>query len=258
MRDDGFFQHLWFLWFLCWLNAGFVVVVLLTGLLPGVKLPAWLFAAPLCFVWLVPLTMVTQSRMHMDGAVPGFGADTSAGLLPAPHVLLYYATFFGFGALMCCARGASARLGRFWYVMLPLAFVVLPFGLMFGYQAQRAAEIVPDEAARRWVSCFIQALYACLMTFGLLGLFESLFAKDRPWVRYLSDSSYWLYLVHLPLIVVGQALLLRTDLPPLAEFILLMVTATAVLLVSYQLLVRNTPIGVLLNGRRPPVSRARE
>jgi peptidoglycan/LPS O-acetylase OafA/YrhL len=194
--------------------------------------------------------MLTQLRMQMDGAAPGFGPDTSAGLVPVPHELMYYATFFGFGALMYGASGPDARLGRFWCIMLPLALLMLPLGLMFGYESQRAADTIPGEAPRRWVTCLLQVLYAWLMTFGLLGLFESLLAKDRPWVRYMSDSSYWLYLVHLPLIILGQALLLRTDLPPLAKFILLTVTTTAALLVSYQFAVRYTPIGAMLNGRR--------
>jgi peptidoglycan/LPS O-acetylase OafA/YrhL len=250
LQSDVFFQHLWFLWFLCWLNAGFALIAPMARLLPSFKLPAALFDAPLCLLWLVPLTVLTQSRMHLGGAIPGFGPDTSAGLLPAPHVLLYYATFFGFGALMYSARGSGAKLGRFWYALLPLAFVMLPFGLMFGYKSPLAADIIADESARRWVSCLLQVLYAWLMTLGLLGLFESLLAKDRPWVRYLSDSSYWLYLVHLPLIVLGQALLFRTDLPPVAEFALLTTTTTAALLVSYHFAVRYTPIGTLLNGNR--------
>jgi fucose 4-O-acetylase-like acetyltransferase len=250
LRGDVFFQHLWFLWFLCWLNAGFALIVLLARVLPRVKLPAALVGSPLCLLWLVPLTLLTQSQMHVDGAIPGFGPDTSAGLIPVPHVLLYYATFFGFGALMYCARGSGASLGRFWYAMLPIAFVTLPFGLIFGYESARAADIIADESARRWVSCLLQVLYAWLTALGLLGLFESMLAKDRPWVRYVSDSSYWLYLVHLPLIIVGQALFLRTDLPPLVEFAILTIITTAALLVSYHLAVRYTPIGTLLNGKR--------
>ena len=250
LRSEVLFQHLWFLWFLCWLNAGFAIVVLLTRVLPSVKLPASLVGTPLCLLWLVPLTLLTQTRMHAGGAVPGFGPDTSAGLIPALHVLLYYATFFGFGALMYGARGSDARFGRFWYIMLPVALAVLPFGLMFGYQSQRASGIIPDDATRQWVSCLLQVFYTWLMTLGLLGLFESLLAKDRSWVRYLSDSSYWLYLAHLPLIILGQTLLLRTDLPPLAEFTVLTISATAVLLVSYRFAVRYTPVGTLLNGKR--------
>ncbi len=254
LRSELLFQHLWFLWVLCWLNAGFALVVLLADRFPVVRLPAVLAGSPICLLWLVPLTMVAQSWMHSGGTVPGFGPDASAGLIPPPHVLLMYATFFGFGAWVFIARGPGARLGRFWPVMLLAALVILPFGLMFGYHDQRAAALVPAESARQWISCALQALYAWLMTLGLIGLFESLLAKPRPWVRYLSDSAYWLYLAHLPLIIVGQALLLRTDLHPVLEFAILTLTTTALLLLTYRYLVRYTPIGTLLNGRRTRLS----
>lgn len=250
LQGDVFFHHLWFLWFLCWLTAGFVIVVLVIERLTAIKLPSVLFGSPLCLLWVVPLTMLTQAFMHAGGALPGFGADTSAGLIPIPHVLVYYATFFGFGAIMHRVRGSRAQLGRGWWIYLPLAMVVFPFAMMFGYNAERAADVIANEDSRRWLSSLLQVLYAWLMIFGLLGLFEKMLAKDRPWVRYLSDSSYWLYLVHLPLIILGQGLLLRTDLPPLVEFGVLTIVTTGVLLISYHLLVRYTPIGTVLNGKR--------
>ena len=93
-------------------------------------------------------------------------------------------------------------------------------------------------------------LYAWLMAFGLMGLFGRLLGRERPGVRYVSDSSYWLYLVHLPLIIVGQVLLRGLELPAMVKFTLLVAGATIILLVSYQFLVRYTWIGRLLNGPR--------
>lgn len=250
LQDWPLFHHLWFLWFLCWLITGFAAVTSMLDFLPQIKLPAMLFSAPLCFLWLVPLTMLTQSHMHSGGTVPGFGPDTSIGLIPVPHVLLHYAIFFGFGALVFAYHGADQKLGTHWYFTLPLAFVVLPLGLVFAFDTQRSAELIASETIRLFVTNLTQVLYAWLMTFGLLGLFESVLTKERYWVRYLSDSSYWLYLVHLPLIIAGQALLLSVDLPAVTKFALLASIGTVILLATYALFVRHTPIGTLLNGKR--------
>ena len=100
-----------------------------------------------------------------------------------------------------------------------------------------------------------QVLYAWLMTFGLLGLFEAVLAKERRWVRYLSDSSYWMYLAHLPLILVGQALLLTVEMSPIMKTLVLTNGSALLLLVTYALFIRYTPIGTLLNGKR---TRARD
>ncbi|MCA9272077.1 MAG: acyltransferase family protein [Phycisphaerales bacterium] len=250
LTSGVFFQHLWFLWFLCWLNAAFAIFILITRALPTIKLPKTLVASPLALVWLVPVTMVFQLQMHAGGTTPGFGPDTSAGLMPMWHVLGYYAVFFAFGAIVYTARGPSARLGRFWYVALPVAFVLLPVGMTLAYDTERARSLIADESVRHWCSAGVQVLYAWLMTFGLMGLCEALLGKGRQWVRFVSDSSYWLYLVHLPLIILGQGLLLRVEMPALVEFGVLTAVTFAVLLVSYRYCVRYTPIGTMLNGRR--------
>lgn len=243
-----FFHHLWFLWFLWWLVVGFAIVAMIVQRLPRIPLPARLFSVPWCLVWLVPLTMVPQSWMHNHGRAPGFGPDTSAGLIPIPHVLVYYAVFFGFGALVHAARGLHAKLGSLWYVTLPLGLLVLPLALRLS--DDRAATIISNPTTRVVASIAAQALYAWLMTFGVIGLFEAVMIKQRAWVRYLSDSSYWLYLVHLPLVIVAQTLLLSLPMPAAAKFILLTLTLTVTLLLTYQLFVRHTRLGVLLNGKR--------
>ena len=67
----------------------------------------------------------------------------------------------------------------------------------------------PEEGgiAKGWAhagSLFIQAAYAWMMTLGLMGLFRTAMGEGNARVRYLSDASYWLYLIHLPLIIALQ------------------------------------------------------
>jgi peptidoglycan/LPS O-acetylase OafA/YrhL len=245
-----FFQHLWFLWFLCWLVAGFALAAMVSWPFPRLRVPSILIATPLSLLWLVPLTMLTQSLMHGGGSLPGFGADDSAGLVPMPHVLTHYAIFFGFGALVYGCRGAAERLGRGWWLQLSLALLLVPFTLALSLHTPEGRELVADEGLRRLLANLGQVLFAWLMTFGLMGLFGRLLSRERPGVRYVSDSSYWLYLVHLPLIIVGQVLLRGLDLPALVKFTLLVAGSTLILLASYQFLVRYTWIGRMLNGPR--------
>jgi hypothetical protein len=242
------FHHLWFLWFLCWLVAAFAIYAKLADAF-GWKPPEWLVISPLRYAWLVPLTILPQSTMGL--LYPNFGPDTSTGLLPMPQLILYYAIFFFFGALYFDCDDTRGRVGRWWPVTLPVAVVVV---FPVGYQMSMGGFGFGDEwldlGLHRPVAIVLQVVYAWLMTFGLMGLFRNILGHENKAIRYLSDSSYWLYLAHLPLIIAGQAVVRSWQMPALGKAALVCAVTSALLLASYQLFVRYTPIGTLLNGRR--------
>ena len=55
---------------------------------------------------------------------------------------------------------------------------------------------------------------------------------------------------HLPLMIAAQALVCDWQMPALMKFLLIVVLITGLLMISYQLLVRHTWLGLLLNGPR--------
>jgi len=96
----------------------------------------------------------------------------------------------------------------------------------------------------------VQVAFAWLMCFGSMGLFRWIFARERFWVRYLSDASYWLYLTHLPLVIGAQMVLVTWPISIHLKFLLISTTIVAGLLVVYQVGVRYTVIGAVMNGPR--------
>jgi peptidoglycan/LPS O-acetylase OafA/YrhL len=83
-----------------------------------------------------------------------------------------------------------------------------------------------------------------------LGAFVKWGATPRPWVSYLSDASYWCYLIHLPVVVALQILVAPLEWPGLLKYVLLMSATIAICLGTYQAFVRYTFIGATLNGPR--------
>jgi peptidoglycan/LPS O-acetylase OafA/YrhL len=248
------FNHLWFLWFLWWFVLGLAAVSAIGAWLPTFRLPAWTVLSPARYLWLVPLTMIPQSFMGDGGASPLFGPDTSTGILPIPHVFGYYAIFFGFGVLYYGFEDNSGRVGERWWLPLAIALlVVFPLGmsLSMGWPAPlKVASAALDPSLRRILSVGLQAAYPWLMTFGLMGLFRRICPVESPRMRYLSDSAYWLYLAHVPLVIGVQYTVRDWPLPAAVKVVLIVAVVTGFLLWTYQSLVRYTWIGRFLNGPR--------
>lgn len=253
-------HHLWFLWFLILFVLLFAPAAWLTERLearrsPGSPLPRW----PRWLMWaLMPVVVLPQLAMEGGGAIPAFGPDTSIGWIPDPVVFAYYLLFFGFGALLYGRPGRSGAsivdtVGRRWWLVLPAGVVVFVVATWATFDLEPSA-----EGPLAVVSSSLQVLYCWLMIFGLMGLFRAALSTERYWVRYLSDSSYWMYLTHLTLVIALQALVRTLDLPAVVKFAFILLTTCAILLTIYQLAVRYTFIGTMLNGKRtrPPGSRS--
>src|SRR4029077_2277638 len=80
---------------------------------------------------------------------------------------------------------------------------------------------------RRVLAVFLQAAYPWLITFGLMGLFRRVCPAESPTMQYLSDSAYWLYLAHLPLIIAAQLVVKDWPIQGLANFLLFLRVVSA-------------------------------
>ena len=238
LRYYPLLHHLWFLWFLCWMFAGFAIWTRIANRIGWHQKPRPTLDSPQPLLWLIPLTAIPASFMGRN--FPSFGPDTSTSLLPPLHLLAYYGVFFAFGALWFDSRSSTEGIGRLWKITLPLAlFFLLPAGLHATFTA-------PSRPA----AVLLQVAYAWTMCSAMIGLFHHVASSQRPWVRYLSDASYWMYLAHLPLVLAAQLLVRDWPLPPVPKFLFVCTSVFIILLATYHSLVRYSWIGALLNSRK--------
>jgi len=177
-----------------------------------------------------------------------FGVRTpDQSLITNLQAVVGFGTAFGFGWLLHRQFDLIRILERRWLLNLGLAigliaasFVLAGMPMPIGYGATRLAGAI----------CYALAIWTT--TFAVIGLalrFLSGFSAVR---RYIADASYWLYLIHLPIVMALQVAVSGLDWPWPAKFATILLVALAVMFPSYQALVRYTFIGAVLNGRRMP------
>jgi glucan biosynthesis protein C len=246
---------LWFLWYLLIFDGvAFALHVLVPELLrrAGNALRAAI-AHPLLGIALlaVPTMLALWSQ-------PNWTETPPSSWVPEMTVLAYYAPFFALGATLCAHHelvGDAARNAWKWTACAVAA--TAPAAALFTLHdsPQYAQRLEVHGAA---LAIYAVATWASLL--ALVGLADRYLNRPNPKLRYLADSSYWLYLSHLPamvlLVAFGTAIAIGTA----PQFALATVGSLAVSLASYALFVRYTPIGRVLNGprerTRPPLWRA--
>ena len=104
------------------------------------------------------------------------------------------------------------------------------------------------------VGLVAEGMVAWFLTLGLFAW--GLHGVGRPiwWARYFADASYWIYLIHLPLLFWLQIYTRTWPIPDAVKFFLWVGVVTAMGLLSYHFLVRRTWIGWVLNGHRARAS----
>lgn len=239
--------HLWFLYDLLFFYAVALLVMPLVERVSGRlrERGAERFAALVTRGWapwvLAGVTMLTLYPM------PTAGLETSTSFTPPLRVLAAYGIFFGFGWLVYVRREVvdafAERLGR--HVVLGTVASVL-------YLVAALRPPLADPGAAHLLGITLASLAMWLLIFAITGLFVRYLDRPSPVGRYLSDASYWLYLIHLPVTIWMPGLLAGFAWPAPVKFGLVLGTTVAVTLITYHYFVRATTVGVVLNGRRYP------
>lgn len=111
-------------------------------------------------------------------------------------------------------------------------------------------EVVDHGTPGWYLLKLLAALEVVLVVTGSIGFFLKFFKNESRFWLYVSDASYWVYLVHLLVVTTMQFLLLDSAVPGLLRFPLVLLVTLVLTFISYHWFVRYTFIGTLLHGPR--------
>ena len=233
--------HLWFLYYLCYFYllipvCQFLVARSLT-IEPGVRR---LLASPVSLLFLGLYTAVTLWPFGGGQVHEGF-------IFLKPHLpsLIYYGSFFAFGYVFHFYRDFLQSFVRYVAWCAALALVLFPLSLYATYLDHAAASFGSHLAA-----VVVHGL--CTWTLIALSIGSALrfFDYESPWTLYTSQSSYWVFLVHLPVVCFAGWWMVQYDLPAGLKFLCVTAFTTMVCFLTYHHWVQKTWISDFLNGRR--------
>lgn len=241
-------MHMWFLYYLIWFCAFSAALAPAWKALPA-RIHAGVDAAfhALTRRWWGPLVLTVPLALIGSFYRAGVLA-VSGSFIPNLPELVHNGLFFAVGLLAWRHQDALLpHLTRTGWRNLALGALAFGVALVFFKAFTSHPGAVPRVEA--WIAFFYN-LTSWLWSFALIGLFLRYLPDQNRLLRYVSESSYWVFLVHM-LGTIGFGAMLYTLPAGVGTKMLLNVAATTLAcLLSYQLLVRHTPIGTLLNGKR--------
>lgn len=180
-----------------------------------------------------------------------WGIDTpDKSLIPNLPVTLLYGGFFYAGWILFTNAISIEKFSAITFEKIFTVIIAIILCIkLSAYESQVGHEYYP------WLKGLYVISYAS-MTWSLvaltIGVFRVVIARPNRITRYFSDASYWLYLVHLPIVIWLQIAVAELPWHWGVKWMLVTITTISVSILLYDLFVRPTLIGKLLNGRTKP------
>ena len=235
--------HLWFLYYLCY----FYLLIPLCRALVAASLPFGdrvkrCLGSPLMLAGFALCTSATLWPFHGGQLHEGF-------MFLKPHLpsLAYYGLFFVFGYAFHHYRGFLQDIAKDvggYAVLAALLFPLAEYASHLDTAARGA------DATLHLAAVLANALCTWALVYMFIGAALRWCDRDSPWILYLSQSSYWVFLVHMPLVLFAGWLLVPYDLPAVFKFTLVSAFTAAVGLLTFHYWVQRTWLSAFLHGRR--------
>ncbi|HEY4942204.1 MAG TPA: acyltransferase family protein [Rhizomicrobium sp.] len=246
--------HLWFLYVLLLLYAA---TLLLRGLIALVDrkgrlrvgvdgIVRRLVENPAGLVVLAAPTAVTLFSLPW---LQWFGIMTpDSSLVPNAGAAVGFFTAFGLGWLVHRQRGLLDVWRRRWLLNLALALGFTAASLAIAGLAPLLAPAPHDGKTALYAATYTMAIWT--WTAAVIGMALRFLSGYSAVRRYIADASYWLYLIHVPLVMALQVAVSQLAWPWWVKFPVILGVAFPLMFASYHLFVRTSFIGAILNGRR--------
>lgn len=234
-------MHLWFLYYL----AAFSVLGALMHRFKGIKLDS-LFRNPL-FLLLSPLVLVPSAF------AAGSPLPAPESFIPLWWPLVFYGWFYATGWQLFGRENNLESLRPYaWHIFGISVILFVPYYMLL--PVMDLSTLVDSPSPQNaWVlgaEALLTAYLSVMLTMATVLLGKRYLSGRSPFFAFVADASYWVYLLHLPIAIFLQTLLIPSPLPLWLKLMAVLSGTLVFCFATYVVFVRYTPMGWLLNGKR--------
>ena len=164
---------------------------------------------------------------------------TSVSFTPDFNTFVFYAFFYFFGWILFKSKSYLNSFMTYDWIFTVLGIILFTSYFLMDTSSLSHELIMGIKAINVW-----------LFIFGITGLFIRYGSKHSAVMRYVSDSSYWVYLLNLPLTAFLPSLLFGLAIPAFLKFAIVVIGTAFICFATYHFFVRSSFIGKFLNGRK--------
>ncbi len=184
---------------------------------------------------------------RLRGWSPWGGLPAPFSLQPDVGAVLAYGSFFTFGWLLNRQQSFLASLEQRWMVHGAVALAAWAICRVLAGATPHWGPILSGLPLAAYTVCYVGSAWSG--SFALIGVALRFLPDLSPVRRYLAEASYWIYLLHIAVLLFFEQILHPLHWPAILKYAVSIAGAMSVLLLSYHGLVRFTFIGEWLNGK---------
>lgn len=241
-------HHMWFLRDLVLMYLLLAVMKYLSRLTPGIVAKIDSIFSSNGRLWLLMIVLLPATTIGRPGFFNWINTNLDQG--PGPFFLLGF-LFVLIGWFMHRNTHILDSLSRVWRMHALIGLV--SYGAFVAIMAAVLSGELDDElAGGLWIlGMLIQPVVTFLLVMAFIGGTQAIFQRSNKVVSYFVDSSYWVYLLHLWVVFgIGGEIIKTANPHPLVGAGVNIVATTLICMVTYHILVRYTPIGWVLHGKK--------
>lgn len=240
---DAGFVHMWFVYYLLIFSAVTILINWLYHKTPLghskhellKKVARRWFANPIILLLAAAVTYLLPAYFSIES---GTFEDTSS-VLPNIYLLIFYGVFFSLGLFSYSIwQTIESKLRKFWWIYLALGLAAF----------STYSSLLFANAGQSWWK-FFYTLSTWLLTAGFIAFFVRFANKPNRFFAYFSEASYWIYIVHLPIVLTALYWLAKWQVSFFWSFVISTIFTFGISTLSYHWLVKDTIIGKFLAGK---------